>query len=440
MRPDRKLHEAALSALVGMAILLAAGCTLNRTESADKSALHPGSEGNPITVSSALVEAIEVPLVTEATGSFVAEESSNVAPLTSGRVTETPVDVGARVEKGQIIVRLDVSDATLRLEQARASAEQADATLRQAQAKIGFDGGRFKAEEVPEVQSARASYDSALADSRMADADAARYENLLKTGDISRSNYERQVTQAETAKAKASTSLKQYEAALNNARQNYQAIASAQASLAAARSQLAQAQKALDDTIVRAPISGYVTERQVAVGEYVAPSSKIVTMVRVNPIKLQLQIPGADAERVGVGMKVLARVENYGTREFEGRITALNPALDPNSRSLMAESRFDNPGNELRPGMFATARVILPGMEKAFVLPRDAVLVDQSLNSSEVFVVDGGKAHVRVVQIGGAARAGMVRILSGVAPGDTVATSRLQQLYDGAAVKPEQRR
>jgi RND family efflux transporter MFP subunit len=420
--------------MLGMIPLLLAGCALNRIESADKAASTPGTSANPIAVTGVTVELDEVPLYTEATGSFVAEESSNVAPLTSGRVSETPVDVGAQVTKGQVVARLDDGDAKLRVEQAKASADQADAALRQAEARIGFEGGSFKAEEVPEALSARASYDSALADSRLANADAQRYENLLKTGDISRSNYEKQMTQAETAKAKASTSQKQYEAALNNARQNYQGMVSAQASLAASRAQLALAQKALDDTVVKAPISGFVAERAIAVGEYVTTASRIVTIVRANPIKLQLQIPSADAARIGVGMRVLAKVENYGAREFEGKITALNPALDPNSRSLMAESRFENPKIELRPGMFATARVLLPGTEKAIMVPREAVLVDPTINSSEVFVLLGDKAQVRVVQVGEAPR-GMARILSGVSGGERVATSRLQQLYDGAAVK-----
>ncbi len=438
MRSDRKFLMFSMGAFLGISNLMLGACAFNRTESADKKALSPGTEFNPIAVSTAVAEAHQVPLYTEATGSFVAEESSNVAPLTSGRVTETPVEVGARVEKGQVIARLDDSDASLRLQQAKASAEQAEAALRQAEARIGFNGSGFKAEEVPEALSARASYDSALADSRMANADAQRYESLLKTGDVSRSSYEKQMTLAETAKAKADTSLKQYETALNNARQNYHSMASAQALLSNARSQLAQAQKALDDTIIRAPISGYVTERQIAIGEYVSPSSRIVTIVQENPIKLQLQIPGVDASRVGIGMQVAAKIENYAAREFEGKITALNPALDPNSRSLMVEAKFDNPKLELRPGMFATARVILHGMEKAIMAPREAVLVDPTINSSEAFVVQGGKAHVRVVQVGDTGN-GMVRFISGVSDSEVVATSRLQQLYDGATVKPTEK-
>jgi multidrug efflux pump subunit AcrA (membrane-fusion protein) len=419
-------------AFLALIILQLAACG-KKKESGEKTI--PGADNDPIAVSSAVAQARQVALSVEATGSFIAEESSNVAPLTSGRVTQTPVDVGDRVEKGQIIARLDDSDATLRLQQAKASVEQADAALRQSQAKIGLTG-TFKAEEVPDVQSALASYESAQADAKLAEADARRYDSLVKTGDISRSSYEKQTTLAETAKARANTSKKQYETALNTARQNYQAVASSQAMLASSRAQFAMAQKAVDDTLVRAPISGHITERFISVGEYVSPASRIVTIARANPIKLQLQIPGVDAAKIAVGLRVLARVESFGARDFEGKTTALNPSLDPNSRSMMAEAKFENSKLDLRPGMFSTARVILPATEQAVAAPRAAVLIDPTINSTQVFVLKDGKAHIRVVQIGEEA-AGMVRIFSGISAGEVVATSKLQLLYDGAAIKRE---
>jgi RND family efflux transporter MFP subunit len=424
------LFKTARAAFLVLGILQLCACGGKKKE-AEKTI--PGAENDPIAVSSAVAQTRQAPLFVEATGSFVAEESSNVAPLASGRVIVTPVDVGASLEKGQIIARLDDSDAVLRLQQAKALVEQADAALRQAEAKIGLNGA-FKAEEVPDVQSARASYESALADAKLAEADARRYDSLVQTGDISRSSYEKQTTQAETAKARANTFLKQYETALNNARQNYQAVVSAQAMVSSARTQMALAQKAVDDTLIRAPFSGRITERQASVGEYVALSSRIVTIVRTNPIKLQLQIPGVDSGKVAVGMPVLARIESFGARDFEGRITALNPSLDPNSRSMMAEARFENPKLELRPGMFSTARVMLPGTEQAVMVARSAILVDPTINSAEVFVLQGGKAHVKIVQFG-EENAGTVRIFTGLSAGEVVATSKLQQLYDGATVK-----
>ncbi len=433
----RRLHRQKVRGmavtLIGACTLLLAACGFDSKDTQAKNAAGAGSENNPIAVSTALAEARQVPLYLDATGSFVAEESSDLAPLTSGRVTETPVDIGDYVEKGRIVARLDDSDAVLRLQQAKASAEQADAAYRQAMAKIGFGGGSFKAEDVPDVQSARATYESALADVKMAEADARRYDSLVKTGDVSRSAYERQETQAETARARANTELKRYETALNNAKQNYQGIASAQAMLASAKAQLALAEKAVADTIIRAPISGYITERPIAVGEYVVPSSKVVTIVRAHPIRLQLQIPASDAGKVATGMRVLARVESHGNREFEGKINALNPSIDPNSRSMMAEAKFDNLKMELQPGMFATARVILPGGAQAVMVPQDAVLMDPTLDSVEVFVLEKLKARIRIVRLG-ATENSEVRVLSGISAGEIVATSALSQLYDGASV------
>jgi hypothetical protein len=92
---------------------------------------------------------------------------------------------------------------------------------------------------VPEVAAARANYESAQAQARLAAADAKRYENLVASGDVSRSAFDKAHTQQETADAQANAARQQYEAALNGARQGFGAVESAQAGLAAARAQLA---------------------------------------------------------------------------------------------------------------------------------------------------------------------------------------------------------
>ena len=81
-------------------------------------------------------------------------------------------------------------------------------------------------------------------------------------------------------------------------------------------------------------------------------------------------------------------------------MTAINPSVDPGSRVFILEARFDNPGAQLRPGMFATARVLLPGGENAVFVPRSAVIRDKTTDSYQVFTVENGTAHLRVVVIG----------------------------------------
>lgn len=411
------------------AIIFAAGCSRQpQTASAQQ-----GTAAIPVTSFQATVRT--VPASFEETGTFNPDETSDVAPLVAGRVIATPVDVGDFVKQGQVICELDHRDAQLKLEQAKAQLDQAVFAVRQAQSRIGVtEGSEFDPDKVPEVAAARANYESAQAQAKLAAADAKRYEGLIRTGDVSRSTYEKMRTQQETAEAQVNAAKQQYEAALNLARQNYRGIEWSQASLEGVRSQLAQAQKGLDDTTIRAPFDGYITARTVSAGEYVALSNKIATIVRVGVVKLELQTPEQRAGQTRVGMTVIARVAAYPNREFTGRVTAINPSVDPSSRVFTVEARFENPGRELRPGMFATARVLLPGGENAVFVPRRALIRDKTTDSYQVFTVTAGKAHLRVV-VPGDVEGDMVRITSGLSGGDLVAISNQDALFDGAPVQ-----
>jgi len=415
-------------ALVPM--LLAAACS--RPKDVVPTA-HAASE--TIVVSTAQAVVRTVPAAFEVTGTFNADEISNIAPPVGGRVIATPVNVGDFVKQGAAICELDHRDAQLKLDQAHAQLDEATSALRQTQARIGWTAAaKFDPILVPEVAAARAAYESALAQSKMAAADARRYESLVGSGDVSRGAYERARTQQETAEAQANAARQQYEAALNAARQGYGAIESSAATLEAVRSQLAQAQKGLEDTTVRAPFDGYITARAVAAGEYVSPSSKIATIVRIGILKLQLQAPEQRAANVHTGMTVTARVSAYPDREFSGTVTAVNPSVDPSSRVFMVEARFDNPGAKLRPGMFASARVLLPGGETAVFIPRRAVIRDKTTDSYQVFTIDRGAARLHVV-LAGDVDGDSIRIASGLSGGETVAISSQSELFDGARVR-----
>jgi len=373
----------------------------------------------------------------QATGAFIAEESSDVAPAIGGRVASTPVDVGDYLRKGQAICVLEQRDAQLRLDQARAGREQAKFMLNQAQSRVGYSGdGSFNPDAVPEVASARASYESALASAKLAAADAQRYENLVKSGDVSQSNYEKFKTQQQTAEAAANSARKQYEAQVNNARQNYRAIEAAQASLSAAESQMAQAQKNLEDTTVRAPFDGYITERPVSVGQWVGTNNKVATLVRISTVRLQLQVPEQRAGEVKTGMAVTARVAAYPNRDFTGTVHAVVPSIDQNSRAFMVEARFGNPKAELRPGMFANARLMLPGTEQAVFVPEKAVIYDSTTDAYHVYSVASGLVHLNVV-LKGETDGNQVRILTGLAGNESVVTDNQANLYDGASIAVE---
>ena len=423
------MNRATLFALT-IASLGLVSCSNSRQASAAGPAVR-----QTVTVSTARAVARTVPASFQETGSFVADETSDIAPLVAGRVLATPVNVGDFVKQGQVICELDHRDAQLRLDQARAALDQATAGVRQSQSRIGLSGnGKFDPNAVPEAAAARAAYESAQAQARLAAADAKRYENLVASGVVSRSAFEKARTQQETAESQANAARQQYEAALNTARQSYGAVENSQASLEGARAQLAQAEKGLADTTIRAPFDGFITARPVAAGEYVALTNKIVTIVRIGTMKLELQTPEQQAGRAKLGMDVAARVAAYPDRDFMGKITAINPSVDPNSRVFILEAKFANPKGELRPGMFSTARVLLPGGEQAIFVPRNAVIRDKTTDSFQVFTIEENTAHLRVV-VTGDVEGDQIRIMSGLNANDTVATSQQSDLFDGAPVK-----
>jgi multidrug efflux pump subunit AcrA (membrane-fusion protein) len=431
-----RFAKVAASLLLGL-LVLAAGCS--KTKSEDPVNSRPAAV-KAIDVTTTTSEVREVPLSIDANGTFEASESSDLAPQSPGLVAATPVDVGASVKKGDVVVRLDDRDARLRLEQARSVVGQADASLRQAESRIGITAGAtFDPVKVPEVQAAMAAYESAKGRAALAQADATRYAELVKSGDVSRSNYEKYKTDADSSQSQAEAARQQYEAALNSARQGFQGVGTAQASVASAQVQLAMAQKAIDDTVVLAPFAGQIIARPAAIGEYVATSSKLATLVRISPLKLNLQIPEANAARIRTGLHVVARIAAYPNEEFTGAISAINAAVSVDSRALNVEVQFQNPDRKLQPGMFATASVLLSGTEKAVFVSRDAILGNSGLESAQVFAIDKGIAHGLVVQLSGSdagvAGSGMVRVLSGLSGGEIVATKNLDKLYDGAAVR-----
>jgi len=387
-----------------------------------------------IAVSAASAALRQVSAGFEETGTFVADESSDIAAAVPGLVTATPVNVGDFVKRGQVICELDHRDAQLKIDQMRAQLDESTAAVRQKQSRIGLNANRaFDANLVPEVAAAKANYESAQAQARLAAADAKRYENLVKTGDVSRSAFEKAHTQQETADAQANAARQQYEAALNGARESYGAVETSQASLEGMRAQLAQSEKGLADTTIRAPFDGYISARPVAAGEHVAVTDKIATIVRIGTMKLQLQTPEQRSSRASVGMTVVARVSAFPDRDFLGKVSAINPAVDPNSRAFVLEARFGNPKAELRPGMFATARVLLPGTEDAVFVPRAAVIHDRTTDANQVFVIENNFARLRVV-LTGETDGASVRVLSGLAGKETVATSHQSELFDGSAV------
>jgi len=243
---------------------------------------------------------------------------------------------------------------------------------------------------------------------------------------------QRVVSQSEfdTLRARAEAARQKLESERNTARQRYRSYEAAEARLTLAR-------KALGDTSVRAPFSGVVGERRVSVGDFVVTGLVVAVVVRVDPLRLELTVPEASVEHVAVGQPVTLRVEAFPGRDFAGTVRYVSPALRADQRALVVEAIVPNPAGALKPGFFATAEVRQAAATPALVV--DARALRTVVGTKRVFVVRGGRAEERLVTIGREVDA-LVEVLTGLAEGEVVATSRTDELVDGAAARPVGRR
>lgn len=420
--------------LIG-ALLIGSACSSTRSASDGRdNSNSPDGENAPIAITVAKTEERNVPAYIQATGSLIADETSDIAPKVAGKVSNVSVNVGDFVSQGNVVAKIDDSDARRSLAAAQARVKQEIAAVRQAEARLGLEpNGRFNASSIPEVRSAAAAYEQALAELRQAEANEKRYRELVETGDVPMMTYEQYRTNRDTARARANSARQQLEAQVNTARQNNQAIASAQAAVEAARTEVGTAQQALADTVIRAPFSGFITARPIAVGEFVSSADTIATLIRSNPIKIQIQVAEADVPAVVVGRGVSVQVDAYRDRSFAGVVTAINPAVDPMSRSAIVEASIENPDNALRSGMFGSARITKEGGGTGVFAPKSAVHTDPATQSFRAFVVVDGVARLRTVQLG-PEEGESFQILNGLNADETVATSNLGELYEGARV------
>lgn len=387
-------------ALASLAASLATGCTSATTGQTQ------AAEAPVAAVAVTSVAAIEQPIARfiRVTGSLTAEEQADVASEIGGRVISTPVERGTRVAPGAELVRLAASET-------EAQAREAEANAAQIEARLGLtSGGTFDVNAVPEVQNAAATY--ALAQSEFS-----RIQALLDQRVVSQSEFDQRRTQMEATR-------QQVEVAKNAAAQQYQA-------LQAARARVTLAQKALADTVVRAPFSGVVAQRLVSVGDYVNKGMKVAIVVRVDPLRVELTVPAPFIAAVGVGQPVTFEVDAYPGRTFEGKVRYVSPTLETAQRALTVEAVVENSKGELKPGLFATARIEQPERTPGVLVP--AVAVQTLGGTSRVFVVAGDAVEERLVTTGQTVDSS-IEITKGLQSGERVATTNLAQLVDGLKV------
>ena len=198
-------------------------------------------------------------------------------------------------------------------------------------------------------------------------------------------------------------------------------------------SELELVEAQIEKTKVRAPFDGTIGLRYVSEGSYISPQTRIATLQSINPIKLDLSVPEKYSSRIQAGAPVSFTVRGSDAR-YEGRIYAVEPQIDPNTRSLRLRARAANDAGTLRPGAFADITVVFDTIDDALTVPAFAVLPE--LGGQQVFIVENGQAQPRSVETG-VRTDSTVQVTSGLAVGDTVVTSGIQQLRPGLPIQIE---
>src|SRR5215471_18471283 len=388
------------SAVLSAGALLVTACSTGNAKTNEREAV-------PAAVAVSPAAAVEQPIARfiRVTGTLTAEEQADVAAETAGRVIATPVERGTAVTQGAELVKLSPVETEASVKEAEANAAQIEARLALGQ------NGTYDVNKVPEVANARANYD-------LASAEFGRIEKLLSERVVSQSEYDQRKTQVEAAR-------QQYESAKNGAEQQFQA-------LQASRARVTLARKALADTVVRAPFAGLVAQRMVSTGDYVTRGMKVAEVVRITPLRIELTVPEQFVASVGMGQPVSFSVDAVPGSLFEGKVRFVSPALRADQRALTVEAVVPNVDAQLKPGMFATAQIQQNKKESAVLVPATAVRVVSG--TARVFVVNGDHAEERVVATGQKLDP-LVEIVTGLKPGERVATANVNQLVDGIKVR-----
>jgi RND family efflux transporter MFP subunit len=316
------------------------------------------------------VESRELALRLPLSGSLAPLAQATVKSKVSGVVLDTTVREGMKVAAGQVIARLDDADA-------RARVAQQSALLKEASARLA-----------------------------MAAKNEANSQALLKQNYISQNSFDTTRNSVELA----------------------------QAAVDAARAQLDLARIALNDTTIRAPLSGVVSKRFVQAGEKLSPDSPVMAIVDLQHLTLDAQVPASDIPRVQVGQDVRFKVDGFNGRAFSGKVARINPATEPGSRSMLVYISVANDDGSLRAGMFAKGSITTEKSGARPIVPLAALRKDGARDV--VYRVDGGKVVAQPVQLGMRSEdEGLAEVTGGLEAGAVLLAVPLDGVKPGSAVK-----
>jgi len=373
----------------------------------------------------------------------------DVGSKLAGRVVSVTVQEGSRVRAGQVIARIDSASITQQIMQAQAgvaaalsakqqasiqaqvSPQQSMAAIRQAEAGVAQAKAKLDLVQAgarsQELASSRETVNSTKATLDKSKADLERAKKLYAGDAISKADVDLAQWNYDTALASYRSALEAYDAMVEGARpqeirQAEEAVRQAQEQLRLARAnavtddirkqqvtqadaQLRQAQAALRlaqgqlrEASIISPIDGYVTGKPAKVGQVVSPGSVVASIVSLDGVYFEGQIPETEIGNVEIGQTATISLDAVPGRTFTGSIIAIDPKAESLGRLFAARIALQTPGNEVKPGMFGQAMLRLEAIPDAVTLPLAAI--EKEGEKSYIFTKNGNVARRMEVQLG----------------------------------------
>jgi len=419
MKPFHRIFRSTILLPVAFTAALAVAPGCKKSESPGPGASSPGGSPKgrpPVPVLVAKAEQADVPVELSVLGAVEPVQSSPVRSQVAGTIVEVDFREGDLVKAGQVLFRIDPRPI--------------EATIRQLQANLVRDRAQIFSAEAQTLNT-EAQVRNAEAQLKNAEAQAKRYEDLVAKELVSREQYDQRATALDAARAALDASRAVAQASRS-------ALDASRATLEATQAALENAKLQLEYPIIKAPVSGQAGSLLVDKGDLVKVNDTVLVVInQIQPILVRFAVPEPRLPEVqrarGAGtLRVRVLPAGGGAAPREGRVVFLDNAVDRTTGTIALKAEIDNADRALWPGQSVDVFLVLKTLEKAVVVPAQAVQTGQQ--GPYVFVVDdAGSAAVRPVTPG-ASSDGRTVIEKGLAAGETVVTDGQLRLTPGATV------
>ncbi len=372
--------------------------------------------GVNVRVSKAAVRDIES--TANYTGELIAEDMAYVTSKVSAKVEKINADLGDWVNKGDVLVYLDDTDYVMQLESAKAAYKQAEAAYNSALAaseNIEGVNAQTEAQLSQAVKASEIGYNDAKANFD-------RQSELYQKGAISLVAYESAKSALSSAEIAYSSAKKNYDIAVNvlaqgNKKSAESSVATASAAISSAKLAVEQGEKMVANTVVRAPISGYISSKNVEIGQFVSTGMALFTIADTKNLEVEIKVTEAVVPYIEKGGKAFVKVPS-ANKEAEGEVSLVNPVKDMQSGMYVVRIAVSNSDDKFKVGMFSDVEIITSESEdEALCILNEAVI--RSEEGSYVYVVKDNIAEKRLVTLS-VTDGEYVSVLDGVEEGDLV--------------------